>query len=120
MKSELGRRMASRAPAEMGIPIHVDPSYDELAALLSHADVVVDAVFGTGFRGTMPSPYDGWVRAVDDVFTGARVAVDVPSGINATTGMSEGPYFEADVTGGRCSPSSRGSSPARGAGRAAW
>ena len=97
MKSELARRMASRV-AEMGIPLHVDPSYDELAALLSHADVVVDAVFGTGFRGTMPSPYDGWVRAVDDVFTGALVAVDVPSGINATTGMSEGPYFEADVT----------------------
>lgn len=97
MKSELARRMASRV-AEIGIPIHVDPGYDELAALLSHADVVVDAVFGTGFRGTMPSPYDGWVRAVDDVFTGALVAVDVPSGINATTGMSEGPYFEADVT----------------------
>ncbi len=97
MKSELARRMASHV-AEMGIPIHVDPSYDELVPLLTHADVVVDAVFGTGFKGTMPSPYDEWVRAVDDVFTGALVAVDVPSGINATTGMSEGPYFEADVT----------------------
>lgn len=97
MKSELARQMAARV-ADMGIPIHVDPSYDELVPLLSHADVVVDAVFGTGFKGVMPSPYDGWVRAVDDVFTGALVAVDVPSGINATTGMSEGPYFEADVT----------------------
>lgn len=97
MKSELARRMASRV-AEMGIPVYVNPSYEELGALLEAADVVVDAVFGTGFSGAMPQPYDMWVQAVDDVFEGAIVSVDVPSGISATTGMSEGAYFEADVT----------------------
>lgn len=97
MKTDPARHMASRV-AEMGIPVYVDPSYDKLASLLVHADVVIDAVFGTGLAGALPSPYDEWVRAVDDVFTGALVAVDVPSGINATTGMSDGPYFEADVT----------------------
>ena len=97
MKSELARRMASRV-AEMGIPVYVNPSYEELGALLEAADVVVDAVFGTGFSGAMPQPYDMWVEAVDDVFEGSIVSVDVPSGISATTGMSEGAYFEADVT----------------------
>ncbi len=97
IKGEAARRHASRAQ-EMGVPVHVDPSYEDLAALLADADVVVDAVFGTGFKGSLPSPYDMWVRAVDDAFFGTLVAVDVPSGINATTGMSEGPYFDADVT----------------------
>lgn len=97
MKSEQLRRVASRV-AEMGIPVYVNPSYEELIALLAAADVVVDAVFGTGFSGVMPSPYDMWVQAVDDGFEGSLVSVDIPSGISATTGMSEGAYFEADVT----------------------
>lgn len=97
MKSELLRRVASRV-SEMGIPVYVNPSYEELLSLLAAADVVVDAVFGTGFSGVMPSPYDMWVQAVDDGFEGSLVSVDIPSGISATTGMSEGAYFEADVT----------------------
>ncbi len=97
MKSEAARRAASRA-VEMGVPVHVDPSYDKLAELLSSADVVVDAVFGTGFKGAMPSPYVMWVKAVDEAFAGSVVAVDIPSGIGAETGMSDGPHFEADVT----------------------
>lgn len=97
IKGEAARRAAQRA-AEMGVPVHVDPSRGELDALLGNADVVVDAVFGTGFKGTMPAPYDMWVRAVEESFAGSVVSVDVPSGINATTGMSEGPHFAADVT----------------------
>ncbi len=97
MKSEAARRAAARA-VEMGVPVHVDPSRDKLDELLSSADVVVDAVFGTGFKGVMPSPYVMWVKAVDESFAGSVVAVDIPSGISAETGMAEGPHFEADVT----------------------
>lgn len=97
MKGDLARRMASRA-AEMGLPVHVDPDFEELSGLLETADVVIDAVFGTGFSGAMPKPYDVWVRAVGESFHGQVVSVDVPSGISATTGMSEGAHFEADVT----------------------
>ena len=97
IKGEVARRMAART-AEMGVPVHVNPDYDELCALLAEADVVVDAVFGTGFKGAMPNPYDRWVEAVDEAFSGMVVAVDVPSGINADTGMSAGAYFKADVT----------------------
>ncbi len=97
MKTEAARQMAARA-SEMGVPVHVNPSYEELAELLGAADVVVDAIFGTGFKGVMPSPYDTWVEAVDAEFEGAVVSVDVPSGISAQTGMAEGPYFESDVT----------------------
>ncbi len=52
----------------------------EVSLSLSHAELVVDAVFGTGFRGTLP-------LALQDLFEEAaqskavRVAVDMPSGV---------------------------------------
>ena len=97
MKSELARRVATRT-AEMGVPVHVAPSPEELEELLVPADVVIDACFGIGFHGEMPEPYATWAAVVDEVFTGRLVSVDVPSGIDATSGMAAGPYFEADVT----------------------
>ena len=97
MRTDAARRAAKGAVAA-GAAAHVAPEYDELVALLMEADVVIDAVFGTGFRGAMGEPFDMWVEAVDDYFDGALISVDVPSGIDATTGMAQGPCFQADVT----------------------
>ncbi len=97
MRTEAARKAAAAAVAA-GVDVHVAPEYDELVALLMEADVVVDAVFGTGFRGCMGKPFDMWVEAVDDYFDGTLISVDVPSGVDATTGMAEGPYFQADAT----------------------
>jgi ADP-dependent NAD(P)H-hydrate dehydratase / NAD(P)H-hydrate epimerase len=64
---------------------------------LAGADVVVDALFGTGFRG-VPRPEAAAVieRIADH---GAPVvAVDLPSGIDASTGEVAGAAVQADVT----------------------
>jgi ADP-dependent NAD(P)H-hydrate dehydratase / NAD(P)H-hydrate epimerase len=60
-------------------------------------DVVVDALFGTGFSGR-PRPEAG--RMITELNAlGARVlAVDVPSGVDASTGEVAGPAVEADCT----------------------
>ena len=97
MRSEEARAYACRA-AEMGVPVYVAPDVRTLASLLEPADVVVDACFGTGFRGELPEPIATWAGVVDEAFCGKIVSVDVPSGIDATTGMAQGPYFTADVT----------------------
>ena len=97
MRSEEARAYACRA-AEMGVPVYVAPDIRTLASLLEPADVVVDACFGTGFRGELPEPIATWAAVVDEAFCGKIVSVDVPSGIDATTGMAQGPYFTADVT----------------------
>ncbi|MDD4956036.1 MAG: NAD(P)H-hydrate epimerase [Candidatus Omnitrophica bacterium] len=48
-------------------------------------DIVVDSIFGTGFKGEMKDPYVRAARLMNGA--GARVySVDVPSGLNATTG----------------------------------
>jgi hydroxyethylthiazole kinase-like uncharacterized protein yjeF len=64
---------------------------------LSRADVAVDAVFGTGFRGM---PEDEWASAIASL-NGAGapvVAVDIPSGVNGGTGAVEGEAVRADLT----------------------
>jgi hydroxyethylthiazole kinase-like uncharacterized protein yjeF len=60
-------------------------------------DVVVDAIFGTGFSG---KPRAEAARAIDEVnaLSAAVVAIDVPSGVDASTGEAAGPAVDADVT----------------------
>jgi hydroxyethylthiazole kinase-like uncharacterized protein yjeF len=64
---------------------------------LDDYDVVVDALFGTGFRGA-PRPEAADVIARLNAAGGRVVAVDVPSGVDASTGEVEGEAVEADLT----------------------
>ncbi len=61
------------------------------------ADVVIDAVFGTGF---VP-PVKGYREKAIDVinkYGKEVVAVDIPSGLSADTGKVEGLHVKADIT----------------------
>ena len=83
------------------IAIHVSPSDNELASLLAAADVIVDAILGTGFSGdTVLAPYDAWIRLANKQRSrGARiVAADVPSGLSAQTGKAAEPCLKAHET----------------------
>ncbi len=87
------REQADRA----GVPI------DEgvLAPLAAGvADVVVDAIFGTGLARAPEGAFASAIAAIEDARSaGARVlAVDVPSGLSADTGRPLGPCVRADRT----------------------
>jgi NAD(P)H-hydrate epimerase len=60
-------------------------------------DVVVDAIFGTGFSGAVESPYREAIESINSS-TASVVAVDIPSGVNGTNGQAGPPAIEADVT----------------------
>jgi ADP-dependent NAD(P)H-hydrate dehydratase / NAD(P)H-hydrate epimerase len=64
---------------------------------LSTADVVVDAMYGTGFRGRLDGDA-AWVVARLDEWTGPTVAVDIPSGVDGLTGGCYGPAVHAHST----------------------
>ncbi len=67
------------------------------AAGLARADVVVDALFGTGLRRPLQGEWLDTVRAVNRC--GAPVlAVDLPSGLDADTGRVLGEAVRATVT----------------------
>lgn len=70
---------------------------ERLARELARADVAVDAVFGTGFHGV---PEGRWADAIGGLNAGAApiVAVDIPSGVDGTTGAVQGEAVRADLT----------------------
>jgi hydroxyethylthiazole kinase-like uncharacterized protein yjeF len=53
-------------------------------------DLIIDGLFGAGFRGSLPEPAAAWARSGRPV-----IAVDVPSGLNAGDGSVEGEAFRA-------------------------
>jgi hydroxyethylthiazole kinase-like uncharacterized protein yjeF len=61
------------------------------------ADVVVDALLGTGSRVPLSSPFLEAVQAMNRS-GGFKVAVDLPSGMDSDTGAAPGEAFRADLT----------------------
>lgn len=68
-----------------------------LKIALLQADAVVDALYGTGFRGKATGQVG---RAIEAVNAAGKpvVAVDLPSGLEADTGRVNGPCIRATVT----------------------
>ena len=73
------------------------------AALATGPALVIDAIFGTGTLRELRDPWLGWIQAVNQV--GAlRVAVDLPSGLDADTGDVSPVCVQADVTATMVAP----------------
>lgn len=76
--------------------------YDEsdavwLAGQLKQAELIVDAVLGTGATGAPRAPYDQWIQAANRS-EGLRVAIDIPTGVDAETGAMAEPAFSPHAT----------------------
>lgn len=96
ISSGLARAVALSAQTS-GVPIEVAPPRERLEELLGSADVVVDAMLGTGFHGVPKAPFDVWIDVLGSC--GATVvAADVPSGLSARSGLVSDPHVIADVT----------------------
>lgn len=82
-------RVAATRLRERGVAVTV---HDALAMppVLRHADLVVDAAFGSGFRGEWRPP-----RIDGDA---AVLAVDVPTGLDSRTGEADRRTWRADAT----------------------
>ncbi|WP_017365873.1 bifunctional ADP-dependent NAD(P)H-hydrate dehydratase/NAD(P)H-hydrate epimerase [Methylococcus capsulatus] len=61
------------------------------------AEILVDALLGTGLDRDVTDEYAAVIDAVND-FPGKVVAVDIPSGLNADTGAVMGKAVRADLT----------------------
>nr|WP_075968176.1 bifunctional ADP-dependent NAD(P)H-hydrate dehydratase/NAD(P)H-hydrate epimerase [Immundisolibacter cernigliae] len=70
---------------------------DVSVAMLAQADVVVDALLGTGLDRP---PVGAVADAIADINASGRpvLALDVPSGLNADTGQAPGAVVRADAT----------------------
>lgn len=78
----------------VGVAIVDEAGFEER---LGDADLVVDALLGTGFHGAVREDVAELIRRINAA--GAPVAaVDVPSGVNGSTGEVEGAAVRADLT----------------------
>ena len=66
-------------------------------ALIEKADVVIDALLGTGINSYIRNEFADVIDAINDSSTPV-VSIDVPSGLDANTGQSLGRCVQADVT----------------------
>ena len=64
---------------------------------LARADVAIDALFGTGFRGVPEGEVAEAIEAVNASLLPV-VSVDIPSGVDGATGAAPGAVIRADLT----------------------
>lgn len=81
-------RAAARQLERKGIRVTVLDAAT-LPEALPSADLVIDAAYGTGFRGSWPAPDTGDTPVL---------AVDIPSGVDGLTGAFGGPVLAATMT----------------------
>jgi len=68
-----------------------------LGSEFGRAEVVIDAIFGTGIRGEVREPHASAIRLLNES-RAKKVAIDIPSGLDPLTGEAKGPTVKADVT----------------------
>ena len=84
-------RVAARVLREAG------HTAEEVTEQLEGYDVVVDALFGTGFHGEPRPEAAELIGRINDA-EAAVVSVDLPSGVDASTGEAAGAVVDADLT----------------------
>ena len=75
---------------QMNLPIVTDSLSDSY-------NIIIDGIFGVGLNRTVEGKAAEVIRTVNS-FHGYKVALDIPSGIHATTGDICGVAFKADTT----------------------
>ncbi|MBR3952550.1 MAG: NAD(P)H-hydrate dehydratase [Oscillospiraceae bacterium] len=65
--------------------------------LLVGADIIIDAMFGTGFSGEFREPYNEIAEMINSALS-VRISLDIPSGINAETGLAAKNSVKANFT----------------------
>jgi ADP-dependent NAD(P)H-hydrate dehydratase / NAD(P)H-hydrate epimerase len=83
--------------SRMRIPIHERVAPARLRRGVRRADVVVDALLGTGFSGRPRPGAEALIDAVSAA-AGPVVSLDVPSGVDSSSGCVLGAAVEADMT----------------------
>jgi ADP-dependent NAD(P)H-hydrate dehydratase / NAD(P)H-hydrate epimerase len=75
------------------------PIATEISPEMRNADIVLDALLGTGLKGPAAGRMLEWIREINSGFPLAKVvAVDIPSGLESDSAESRGETVRADYT----------------------
>lgn len=79
-----------------GTDLHVETDWRAPFDLPS-ADLIVDALFGTGLTSALRAPFDALVEAIN-AHDAPVLALDIPSGLSSDTGFAPDPSVRATAT----------------------
>ena len=79
------------------VEITDESSFADAACSWQEADLIVDAILGTGLTSDVRSPFSDAILAINES-SALRLAVDLPSGLDADTGRILGCAVKADLT----------------------
>jgi hydroxyethylthiazole kinase-like uncharacterized protein yjeF len=79
------------------LPLTSEKDLDRLILSLMNADLIVDALYGIGFKGSL-NQFDSRLVKVVNGCRAPVVAVDIPSGVEADTGKVHGDAIKASHT----------------------
>lgn len=118
-KYKVGRKIAASPKNNQTIHLLINPTNEEVEASLSKADLIIDAILGTGFSGdTVREPFATWIELANQqkvrekahekirdaehlacsTHNARIIAADVASGFSAQTGTAAKPCIRADHT----------------------
>lgn len=81
----------------MGIPIVHVTSLSQLNQIPGAADIIIDALLGTGIQGEVTGINSDAIKKIN-AMDGLVVSVDLPTGLNADNGACAGECVGADMT----------------------
>ncbi|MGC9190743.1 MAG: NAD(P)H-hydrate dehydratase [Candidatus Micrarchaeia archaeon] len=77
--------------------VEIKGDMEKLKAMVKKADVVIDAIIGVGLRGRADKNLSNAIRVIND-YAHYIVSVDLPSGLNADTGLPNKVCINANLT----------------------
>ncbi len=65
---------------------------------IKHCDVIIDCIFGIGFKGLLRGNCLSLVEYINNNSDAVKISVDIPSGLEGDSGLVSGECFKADYT----------------------
>ncbi|HHV31078.1 MAG TPA: NAD(P)H-hydrate dehydratase [Clostridiales bacterium] len=95
--TEISRTMFERLQQTNVKTVFYEELPEQVEQMVSSADFIIDAIYGTGFHGSAPENMTSLFHAAAQA-GGILVSLDIPSGANCDTGAVEGACMAADYT----------------------
>ncbi len=95
--TDISQIMYSRMSSASVKALNYDDETDSILPVLTTADYIIDAIYGTGFHGAVSQKLSPLFNAVKQT-TAVLVSLDMPSGASCDSGAVEGNCIRADYT----------------------
>ena len=94
INAELMYELALNANVEI---IHLSDDINRITDEIKRCSLIIDAVYGIGFHGELSEDISALFSFINESDV-TVIAVDIPSGVNATTGEADKNAIKADLT----------------------